>query len=304
MSPPAGPGRSGPLAVLVLGLAVAAAACTAESGESGRSGDTDAGTGASAPAAGSTASEEAPAVPAVTPAPEPPRPAEGACYVLRFDDAVAATSGVDASSCRREHTSRTFHVGTLDAVVDGHLLAVDSRYAQDQVAAECPRRLAGFLGGSPEDLRLTMLRAVWFTPTIAQSDAGADWYRCDVIALEGEERLTELGRGLEGILGRPADAERYALCGSTDPEDPDFERVLCSAEHEWRAIGTVAAGGLSDDGDFPGVRRLLEAGEGRCEEQARGVATDPLTVTWSYQPPTREQWRAGQRWGICWAPAQ
>ena len=34
--------------------------------------------------------------------------------------------------------------------------------------------LASFLGGTVDDLRLSMLRAVWFTPTVEESDAGAD----------------------------------------------------------------------------------------------------------------------------------
>ena len=37
-----------------------------------------------------------------------------------------------------------------------------------------------------------MLRAVWFTPTVAQSDRGADWFRCDVIAVAGTEKLAPL----------------------------------------------------------------------------------------------------------------
>ena len=28
-----------------------------------------------------------------------------------------------------------------------------------------------------------MLRTVWFTPSVEESDAGANWYRCDVVAL-------------------------------------------------------------------------------------------------------------------------
>ncbi len=54
-----------------------------------------------------------------------------ACYALAYDEAVAPTKPPQAGRCDREHTAITFHVGTLDAVVDGHLLAVDSRLVQD-----------------------------------------------------------------------------------------------------------------------------------------------------------------------------
>jgi hypothetical protein len=36
---------------------------------------------------------------------------------------------------------------------------------------------------------------------------------------------------------------------------------------------------------------------------AAGSADDPLDFTWSQESPTREQWDAGQRYGICWVPA-
>ena len=64
--------------------------------------------------------------------PQPaPRPEVKACYRLAYDEAVAPTSRRKPVPCEREHTATTFHVGTLDAVVDGHLLAVDSRPVQD-----------------------------------------------------------------------------------------------------------------------------------------------------------------------------
>ena len=35
---------------------------------------------------------------------------------------------------------------------------------------------------------------------------------------------------------------------------------------------------------------------------ARAVAPDPLDFRWGYEWPTLEQWRAGKRYGVCWAP--
>ena len=89
----------------------------------------------------------------------------------------------------------TFFVGDLDQTVDGHLLAVDSDLVQEQVAEQCPPRLDGFIGGSTEDRRLSMLRPVWFTPTIEESDAGARWFRCDVVALAADGELAPLTGG-------------------------------------------------------------------------------------------------------------
>ena len=151
----------------------------------------------------------------------------------------------------------TFYVGTVDAVVDGHLLAIDSEQVRADIAAQCPRRLGRYLGGSEEDLRLSMFRAVWFSPTIEQSDEGQDWYRCDVIALAEDEELAPLGRGLEGALDEEGSTDRYGMCGTADPEDAEFQRVICSADHSWRAIATVDADGKA----YPGGGELRAAGE-------------------------------------------
>lgn len=228
-----------------------------------------------------------------------PRPPDRACYRLAYDDAVAPTSGVRASACARSHTSMTFLVGTLDTVVDGHLLAVDSDRVQEQVATECPQRFGSFVGGSVEEQRLSMLRAVWFTPTVEQSDEGADWFRCDVIAVAAEGELAALTGRLAGVLGTEAGRERYAMCGTAEPGTEGFQRVICSAVHTWRAIDVVPF--LARE--YPGDERVRTAGEGPCQYAGRAVADDPLNYRWSYERPTREQWDAGQTYGICWAPA-
>ncbi len=73
-------------------------------------------------------SESASSSPAPTPEPAKsvPRPDVRACYALAYDEAVAPTNKRKPVDCADEHTAITFHVDALDAVVDGHLLAVDS----------------------------------------------------------------------------------------------------------------------------------------------------------------------------------
>ena len=68
-----------------------------------------------------------------------PAPATGSTY----DEAVAPTSDGRAGALHRARTpSMTYAVGTLDTVVDGHLLAVDSRRVQAQVARTVPAAAA------------------------------------------------------------------------------------------------------------------------------------------------------------------
>lgn len=229
------------------------------------------------------------------------RPEPQTCYPLAFDDALAPTSEVGPTECSAEHTSRTFAVGDLDLVVDGHLLAVDSQRAQAQPAEQCPPRLAEFLGGSEDDLRLSVLRAVWFSPTVEQSDEGASWYRCDVIALAEQGELLPLSGRLEGLFSRPDAAAAYRLCATAEPGTDGFGRVPCSADDaSWRAIATVP---LADTEEYPGEEQVSGAGDGVCEDAARDAASDPLNFRFGYEYPTAEQWDAGQRYGVCWTPA-
>lgn len=248
-----------------------------------------------------------PSAPPTTSAPTPPpaagpppkAPEEGACYDLTFRQALAPTSREKPTPCSGPHTSETYAVGTLDTVVDGHLLAVDSDRVQAQVAETCPDTLSQFLGGDQAALRLSMIRPVWFTPSVAQSDRGADWYRCDVVVVAGDEELAEPDTSLRGALGKEAVRERYAMCGTAAPDDEDFERVICAAEHSWRAIQVVPYEAART---YPGVQAVREPLVSPCEDAGLDVADDPLDYQWGYEYPTEEQWEMGQTWGLCWAP--
>jgi hypothetical protein len=248
----------------------------------------------SAPPASSSAPESATPSPAA--APQPPK--DRACYRLDYTEAVAPTVDVRSTPCVRPHTSMTYAVGPLDAVVDGHLLAVDSERVRNQVARTCPERFAAFVGGTPEDQRLSMLRPVWFTPTVEESDAGASWYRCDVVALAADEQLAPLTGRLQGVLGREEGRDRYGMCGTAAPGTKAFERVICSSDHTWRAVATVPFEGAR----YPGVAKVRQAGDDPCQDAGASAADGALDYKWGYEWPTAEQWRAGRHYGLCWAP--
>jgi hypothetical protein len=254
--------------------------------------------GGDEPSAEPTPSASTSSAPAPPTATAVPLPEDRACYDLDYDQAVAPTADADPVDCHADHTSMTFSVGRLDTVVDGHLLAVDSDHVQAQVAKTCPSRLAGFVGGTVEARRLSMLRAVWFTPTVEESDAGASWYRCDVIALARDGKLAPLTGMLAGVLDKPEGQERYGMCGTAEPGTPDFARVVCSDHHSWRAIATVPFRA----GTYPGLEKVRAAGDTPCQDAAREVADDTLSFQWGYEWPTAEQWAAGQTYGLCWAP--
>ncbi len=239
------------------------------------------------------------------PSPKPsatelPRPEEGACYLLSFDEALAYTSDVESRKCRRRHTSVTYAIGDLDNVVNGHLVAVDSRRVKAQVAKTCPRLLGDYVGGSLAQRRLSMLRAVWFTPTVEESDAGGAWFRCDVIAVAGDERLAMIDGDAKGALDTSQGRTQWGMCGTAAPGSAGFQRVLCGDEHSWRAVEVVTF----PAGDYPGEAAAEDRGQQQCEDAGNRAADDPLDFQWGYEWPDQDQWRAGTTYGLCWVPSE
>jgi hypothetical protein len=237
-------------------------------------------------------------VPQATAAAPPPAPPRRACYDLDFAAAVEPTSSAEPVSCRSAHTTATIHVGTIQPVVDGHLLAVDSDTVQAQVASRCRSRLAAYVGGDRESRRLSRLTVVWFSPSLAESDQGALWFRCDLVALAGKDRLAPLPGSARGLLSRRGALDRWGTCGTTSPAAAAFHRVICSQRHAWRARATI---------DLPAGtaylgKRAGAAADSTCRDIEARAASDILTLKWSFEWPTRDQWDAGQRYGYCWTP--
>lgn len=236
-----------------------------------------------------------PVPPTATAVPAPPR---NVCHAMTWDQALAPTDTSRTVPCEGEHTAETFSVGELKTVVDGHLLAVDSTRVQAQAAAVCPRRLSRLVGGTRDDLRLSMLRAIWFTPTVEESDQGGTWLRCDAIVVAREGTLAPVRGSLRDALANPARRAALAMCATAQPGAADFTPVLCREPHTWRAVEVVDLGG----GAYPGRGRVRAAGRQPCEAAGRRRASDALDFRWGYEWPTAEQWATGQTWGRCWAP--
>ena len=278
-------------AALVAGLAVALAGCT--SGGSPESGPTGSASGSVPASSAGSASTTAP--------PAPPAPKADACYRLTLKQLAKPTNDSTPVSCSRSHDTQTVFVGRLDTVVAGHAVAVDSRTVQRQLETTCPARLRSYLGGSAQDLDLSRLHVVWFSPTLAQADQGADWFRCDVIGFGRGDALYRLPppRRLRGALGRASGLSSYGLCGTAAPGERGFERVICALRHSWRAFTTIP---LSGGAKYPGVAAVRNRGDDTCKSRARARSGNSLKYEYGWEWPTRPQWNGGQHYGYCWAP--
>jgi hypothetical protein len=253
-------------------------------------------TSGSSPGAGETPVVHSPTpTPTETIPPKPPKPPPAnACYRLGYDEVLAPTSDKSPAPCSGIHTAVTFFVGTYDKK-----LAVDGQTVHQLEATVCPRRFASFIGGTPDDRRLSMLRAVWFTPTVAQAAKGAHWFQCVALAMRGDQHLALVRGPLQGVLDHSEGRDHYSLCGTAEPGTAGFEQRICAAPHTWKALRTIDF----HPGTYPGVDNLRSAEQQPCQDAGRAAASDPLQYRWSYQWPTLKQWRSGQTYGVCWAPS-
>ena len=254
--------------------------------------------GCSSDADRKSAPEPRPSVSAGSDQPAEPDPRVGSCHELSFSE---ATDPVDAGApvpCRQPHTSVTFKVGQLDPVADGHLLAVDSRTVRTQIEKACPDSPGAYLGGDQTEQRLSRFDVVWFSPSLEQADAGANWFRCDVVALRSKGQLLPLPARMKGVLDTDGALDRFGTCGTAAPDRPGFARVVCAQKHSWRAVDVV---------ELPKAARYLAkdvaaTGDASCKDVAAQRADGELSYTWSFEWPTRAEWAAGQRFGYCWVP--
>lgn len=245
-----------------------------------------------------TAPKASPGVSVSSAPPAPADPEVGSCHEL---SASEATDPVDAGgpvSCRGPHTSVTVKVGQLSPVVDGHLLAVDSRTVRAQIARACPNEPGPYVGGDRKAQRLSRFEVVWFSPSLAQADAGANWYRCDVVAVRSQGHLLPLPARLKGALDQRGALDRFGTCGTSAPDERGFARVVCAQRHSWRAVDVIK---LPRSGRYL-AKHVTATADSACKNIASDRAQGELKYTWSFEWPTRAQWASGQRYGYCWVP--
>ncbi|GGF31831.1 hypothetical protein GCM10011519_01490 [Marmoricola endophyticus] len=279
------------------GTVLAAATLLGATACAGSTSDADVATTRAPSSADTSASSAAPSASASSSTP-PRTPRVGECYRMDYGDATAAVSDDQPVDCSQPHTTQTAYVGTIDPYQDGHLLAVDSDRVQQRIAQACPAKVDAYVGGDTEQRRLSRVRAIWFSPTLQQSDAGASWYRCDAVAVRSEDTLASLPTRMKDALGTPR-GDKLATCGTAAPDKPAFKRVTCDQKHTWEAISSVD---LPEDAAYLGKAAGKDA-DARCKDEAADRADDPLSFTWSFQWPTKEDWQSGQRWGLCWVPS-
>lgn len=233
------------------------------------------------------------------PPPPPPPPGNGRCYRLSEQQAAAAHSSAEAVPCGSAHTTTTYLVGKLlDRVVE-QSDSIDSSAISTTVDRRCAETFAGYVGGDQDTRTLARLRSVWFVPTEEEFARGADWFRCDLLADREDGTPARLPASTKGMLNADDALDTWGTCDQAGEElNAESDWRLCGLPHNWRAVSVVPVG--EGDTPWPGADALQDRGSD-CESAVRDYlddSTGALEFRWSY--PTRVQWDAGRRFGLCW----
>jgi hypothetical protein len=290
---------------LVVVLAVASGCqLSTDQQPQGRSTAADSSPGGPSASSSAASSTPAPRTPHSKPVrmKPPPAPKPLGCYRLTLKQLTQPTNHSNPVSCRGQHDAQTIFVGKLRTVVDGHSVAVDSNLVQHQLETTCPRKLAQFVGGSLVDRHISRFNVVWFSPTLAQSDQGANWFRCDLVAFAKQDSLLGLPstNRLHHVLNASSGLANYGLCGTAAPGDNNFRRVICARRHSWKAITTIHINGGRN---YPGTNTVRTTGDDTCKTRVQQLGNS-LKFSFGWEWPTNAQWKRGQHYGYCWAPSR
>ncbi|WP_157551018.1 septum formation family protein [Nocardioides jensenii] len=229
--------------------------------------------------------------PAVSPTPDldpmAGAPVVGSCYSLSRSQSISSTNtNKPVGDCYQKHNSLTYHVGLFPA---GTTSSDFSR-----VSRECQKRLPAATGLSKGQLIGSVLDWVWFEPTTTQWQAGARWFRCDLVAETSDNLRLLPETSASTDLFSDGLTDRYVRCIRRGPDtngdgEDDGIDVTCDKAHGFRWAGWFRA----KDDTYPNRARFEELANGQCP---RITSTQSWWVTW----PLESGWNAGDRVMSCY----
>jgi len=210
---------------------------------------------------------------------EADRPVVGECRNLSVAEAAAASSTSAPVDCSQRHNARTIKVGTLPAALDwdDELAKVEAA-----VARRCGPAHDRALGRTHRVRAGAAYRWVWFEPTKTQRDAGARWYRCDLV-LPGGTKYVALPTTASPALPKGRLPDSVASCTTA----PGY-LTTCARPHAWRVTGTFVHPART----LPSTKKLRAAALRKCPSL---TTSDRFLYAWSYAL----DWKLGNRVITC-----
>ena len=230
------------------------------------------------------------------PPPDTAAPELGACRRLTPADVARPSDDSAAVDCAGPHTAETFAIGQLPHQFQR--AAYDDRALGGWAYGTCSRAFEAFLGADDSLVMRTVVSWAWFRPSEAAWQAGARWYRCDVVwGGEQSKQYVDLPTTAEGLLlGRPQD--RWQVCAD-GPTVAGSVKVPCSEPHTWRAVTTIELGEAGEP--YPGDRLVEVRSRDFCSRSVGAWLGYPVDYDFGFTWFHRAEWEAGNRRSVCWA---
>ena len=223
-------------------------------------------------------------------------PDVGACRLLTASDVSQPSNDTAPVGCDQRHTAQTFAVGSLPSRF-AHA-SYDAADLATFAYQTCSQRFIDFTGADESLAMRTILSWAWFRPSKSAWEAGARWYRCDVIGGGDQTRTyVDLPAHTKGLLlGRPKDEWMVCAQGATVS---GAVKVPCTDKHDWRAVTTIVLGTPSDD--YPGDRVVQSRTRDFCLKSVGAWLDYPVDYDFGYSWFHEAEWAAGNRRSVCWA---
>lgn len=203
-------------------------------------------------------------------------PKVGQCRTLTAKLAAAPTDTSKPTSCAKRHNAVTIAIAKVPTPLVGQ--------SQEQLSAlgeaACAPLVLKKLGRSPAERETSAYRYVFFQPTAAQVQAGARWFRCDLV-LEGGKRLLPLPAHLSHPILPKRLNDHIARCLTRT-----HVTTTCSSTHSYRPIDAITFKPAA----YPTADDFAQAGTELCPSRMRWM-------TWG----GAAAWAAGDRVLVCYA---
>lgn len=226
-------------------------------------------------------------------------PEVGVCRDLTPSDVAQPSDSTEPVACDEPHTAETYAVGEMPDAYD------DRDWDDPSVAAwaakTCTEEFGPFLGADVSTVMRTVLSWAWFRPSEDAWDAGARWYRCDVVGGgEQSKSYVTLPTTAEDLLAGPPQ-DRWMVCADGQTVDGAV-KLPCTEPHEWRAVTTISLG--QADSPYPGDKRVETKTRDFCSKSVGAWLNYPVDYDYGYTWFQEAAWEAGNRRSVCWAKTE
>lgn len=240
-------------------------------------------------------------VPDVAPTVDPHgTPAVGSCRLLT---ATALAADIDATppvDCTAPHNSETVQVGTLSGAAATNAEPFRNIAARRAAFTACDETASEHLGA---DWRTGRVAVTWYFPTVAQWQAGARWFRCDVYEKTTlmQPRVVTRTSSLRDTLrgARPLALTCANDTGTTSAVIDEMYYLPCTTPLTTEFSGTFSLDPPTRP--YPGdaeANRLALAGCKNVGARYLGVSANRIRsgAVWIYSgPANRDNWAIGDR---------